>query len=358
MPCSATTFRYAQIFAAQLVRVTAGGLLAGLVLVGSAQAAGPLWVTKLLHQLPRTEEEFAAAHAGSKNSCIQVPAGDRHEVPAYAEQTVYDVTVKENGQSVPKKLKYDFGRFNVLSIGLTLRPEDEADLPSVSKARILSKVGTNYILIQVRAHRDAETGHAYLYYKPFAAVGAFGKGDEAQEFEPLMETSVRDTRALGLWSKPGTKPSAESMRTLVILNKDLMRYEQPDGSHKDLVDFEFVFVRARIEGEDVKLHTFVTSHDRAHLHYMHPWAAENLEACSLVHKIYFTEYTAAKQSPSAKVTREVRINSRAQWPVEQLNKFAASQGWSGGLWDNLDGVLDAAIDGKLPVPAAAAAAGN
>ncbi len=327
-----------------------GGGLACLMAALAAtpgRAAGPLWVTKLITALPRTEEELAAAHTGSKNSCIQVPAGDPHEVKQFEGETVYDVTVKENGQAVAKKLEYGFSRLNVLSIGLGLLPEDEADLPAVSKNRILSKVGTNYILIQIRVHRERETGNTYLYYKPFAAVGAFGKGPECQEFEPLMETSVRDTRGLGLWSRPGQKPSAEGMRTLVLLNKDKMRYPQPDGTNKDVVDYEFVFIRARLDGDEATLHTFVTSDDRAFLHYMNPWGAEDLKSCSLVHTIYFTEYTAAKQSPSAKVTKHVKINSRARIPAAQLHEFAAAQGWSGDGWDNLEPILDAVIDGKL-----------
>lgn len=324
--------------------------LAVALLPSPAWAAGPLWVTKLIHQLPRSEEELAAAHTASKNSCIQVPAGDPHEITDFSGETVYDVTVKENGQPVAKKLDYAFSRRNVLSIGLGLLPEDENDLPSVSKNRILSKVGASYILVQVRVHRERETGHTYLYYKPFAAVGAFGKGEECQEFEPLMETSVRDTRGLGLWSKPGTKPSAEGMRTLVLLNKDKMRYPQPDGTNKDVADYEFVFIRARVNGDDVQLHVFVTADDRANLHYMNPWGTDKLDSCSLVHTIYFTEYTAAKQSPSAKVTKHVKINSQKQIAVVKLNEFANAQGWQGDAWDNLEGILDAVIDGKLAAP--------
>lgn len=348
MPETAPRTPVCHIFLGRFVRGLAAMVCLTAVLHAErGRAGGPLWVTKLIHALPRSNQEAADAHAASKNSCIQAPAGDPHEVNGFEGETVYDVTVKEDGQPVAKKLKYDFCRINVLSIGLGLRPEDENDLPAVSKSRILSKVGKNYILIQVRVHRDRETGATYLYYKPFAAVGWFDKGAECQEFEPLMETSVRDTRGLGLWTRPGAKPSAEGMRTLVLLNKDKMRNPQPDGTNKDVLDYEFVFIRAKINGDDVQLHTFVTSEDRTNLNYMNPWGVEDLQSCSLVQTIYFTEYTAAKQSPSAKVTRHVKINSRLRLPVAQLDEFTKSQGLSGDAWDNLDTVLDAVIEGKL-----------
>lgn len=313
-----------------------------------ARAAGPLWVTKLVHEIPRTDDECAAAHAASKSSCIQVPAGDPHELTGFAGETTYEVTVKEDGQAVPKKLAYDFDRLNILSIGLKLRPEDEPLLPSVSKGRILGKVGLNYILIQLRVHRDREHGNIYFYYKPFAAVGNYATPGEAQNFEPLMEDSVRETRGLGLWCQAGTKPSAEQMRTFVALNKDTMRHQLDGGAHEDKTDYELVLARLRVVGDRPEVHTFVSADDRKQLHYMQPARPPAETAgCSLAHTIFFTQYTAAKQSPSAKVTFHVDINSRGGATMEELDQYAASAGWTGDAFDNLSDTLDALIDGKI-----------
>src|SRR5690606_30413680 len=130
----------------------------------------------------------------------------------FAGKTEYDITVREGGEAVAKKLPYEYSRLGVISYGLELEPADEANLPTVSRGRILSKVNGNYISIQLRLQRDPATGNVYLYYKPFAAIGAYG-ADTTQEFAALMEDSVRNCRGVGLWVAKGEKPSAEAFRT-------------------------------------------------------------------------------------------------------------------------------------------------
>jgi hypothetical protein len=63
--------------------------------------------------------------------------------------------------------------------------------------------------------------------------------------------------------------------------------------------------------------------------------------------MYFTEYSAAKQSPSAKALRKTIFNSQASFTLSQLDEYAASAGWEGDALDNLSATLDAIIDGKL-----------
>ncbi|MBX3413131.1 MAG: hypothetical protein KF708_10620 [Pirellulales bacterium] len=320
-----------------------------LLLSAPAQAADtPLWVAKTITKLPRTHEELAAAHAASKAASIQVAVGDPLEIEDFAGKTEYDVTVTEKGKKVAKKLPYDYSRLGVVSYGMQLTPEDQEKLPSVSKSRILSRVGGNYISIQLRVHRDQSTGHVYLYYKPFAAIGTYGQPG-AQEFAALMEDSVRDCRGLGLFVGPGEKPSAEAFRTFVGINRDTLAKPNPTGGDPILEPhYELFFVRARVNGDQVELHSFNTSEYMTRLNYLRPYKSpETLAESDIDSTIFFTAYTAAKQSPSAKAAWQIDIRPRSYFEIAQLDEFAKSQGMQGDFLDNLTAVLDAIIDGKV-----------
>lgn len=330
-----------------------GLALAALLCLAStaiARAESPIWITKLCPRVPITHEALAAAHAESKNSCIQVPTGDPLEVTGFAGITEYGVTLLENGQRVAKQLPYDFSRLSAVSIGMQLLPPDQEQLPSVSKQRILKRVDGNYIIVQVRVHRDRASGQVYLYYKPFAAIGGFNE-TAALEFAPLMEDSVREVRSLGLFLRPGQTPTADQLRTLVAVSRDTILLTEPDGSGepKPREHYELMFVRARVEGEAVTLHTFVTNEFRTIVNYLRPYETPtSSDRCDLRNTIYFTEYTAAKQSPSKKVTRDVRILSRSRYALSALDEYAHQQGWSGDALENLTETLDAIIDQRVP----------
>ena len=107
-------------------------------------------------------------------------------------------------------------------------------------------------------------------------------------------------------------------------------------------------VRARVDGDHVELHTFVTHDFRRQLCYLEPYREpQSRDECGVVGRVFFTQYTAAKQSPSAKATRGSKLNARACLNIEDLNRYAMSQGWEGTGLDNLDQLLDAIIDAKL-----------
>lgn len=319
----------------------------------ASQAAGPVWVTKLCARIPRTEEELAAEHAGSRNSCIQVPVGDPLEVRDFTEPTVYDISVTKGGEKQRLKLEYDLCRLNAMTIGLRIPPEEESQLPAVSKPSIRRRLNHNYIAIQARVHRDREHSQTYVYFKPFACVGRYGNLEATHEFSPLMEDSVRDMRAIGLFVPEGEKPSAEQLRTLVCVNRDQMMLPDAQGQVTSQVHYELVFVRARVEGNQVTLHSFVTNEYRRRLHYLQPAdAPADRRSCSMVHTLRFTEYTAAKQSPSAKVTLEVTFNSRGYWELNALDRWVADAGLKGDAYDHVTQVLDAIIDGKIPADGA------
>jgi hypothetical protein len=320
-------------------------------------AAGPRWVTQLVRKLPRDVEEVERAFETSRNASIQVSVGEPMEICDLSQETVFDVTV--GGKK--DKLKFQFGRVGALTFGLEVSPADQLNLPAVSKGRIMKRVTENYISIQVRPQRDVQTGAIYLYYKPFAAIGSYLEPD-TQEFSPLMEDSVRDFRGLGLFVPPEAPINAENLRTFVGVNKTMITDEKdPDAPKPALFpNYEFVFVRARIEGEKVELHSFLTNEHRRVLHYLKPYVPpRSPDECSIKSVLLFTAYSVAKQSPSAKAIRRAFTHSRASYALDELNAYAAAQHWQGDALDNLTALLDAIIDGKLtkqPVASPAAAA--
>ena len=310
-----------------------------------ASAAAPQWVAQILRKVPRTQEEMAAAFDKSKNSSVQVGVDEPMETPNFEGETSYDVTVGGKKES----LKFAYSRLPILSYGMEVAAQDQESLPTVSKNRILTRVSTDYISLQIRVHRDLASGAVYLYYKPFAAVGKYA-GGPTQEFAPLMEDSVRDVRGLGLFIKPGEKVEAANLRTFVACNKTIIVEEGQETAAKPATKphYELQVIRARIDGDKVALHTFVTNEYGKRFHYVKPYETpKDRDACDVKSVMYFTEYTAAKQSPSAKALRQTIFNSRASFSLEQLDAYAKSAGLEGDALDNLTAVLDAAIDGKI-----------
>ncbi len=308
-------------------------------------AEKPVWVAKVLRKLPRDEAAMATAHKKSRDAAVQVIAGDPLQVFDFAENTSYGVTV--GGKKL--QLPYRYSRLGALTYGMQLTPEDQASLPSVSKRRILRKVNGNYISLQLRVQRDEATGNVYLYYKPFAVVGAYGNAERSQEFSPLMEDSVRDVRGVGLFVKPGTPPSAEAFRTFVAINKNTLAIDSPDSDEPVLKPhYEFFFGRLRVDGDAMQLHVFGTTQHRTQLNYFQAYSAPTTpEECMMLSTIFFTEYTIAKQSPSAKAARDVVVQRRRQISLDDADAFATEKGYEGDAWDNLTAILDAIIDGDL-----------
>ncbi|MGD9648754.1 MAG: hypothetical protein AB7U73_23790 [Pirellulales bacterium] len=311
----------------------------------SRAAEAPRWVAQVLRRVPRTEAEVAAAFNASRNASVQVAVGDPMELPGFDQETDYDVSI--GGKRA--KARFQYARIPVFTYGLALTEADQQNLPAVSKNTILERINDNYICMQIRVHRDMETGAVYLYYKPFAAVGSYTKPG-TQEFTPLMEDSVHDCRGIGLFLKPGTPVTAEAFRTFVAVSKSMAVVDEdrdaPEPRERE--NYEFFIVRGRADGDRLALHAFATDQDRTLLHYVKPFSPPTgPNDCSVKSTMLFTEYTVAKQSPSAKVIRFISLNERLSVPVAELDKFVASEGLQGDAWDNLTYVLDAIIDGKV-----------
>jgi hypothetical protein len=325
----------------------------GLLLPTSALAEFPTSLTRMVRHIPRTESELAAAFAETAdNACSAVPAGESLELLDFTAGPSRSVDFGEGPQTV----MFEACRRGVLSFGLDITPDDQQDLPFLSGGKILECVTANYVCIQARLQRAAD-GAAFLDHRPVAAVGAYTDPQQSQAFLAMMEESIKDVRGLGLFVKPDTAPTAETLRTLVVLHRNRIPASDPRGPADQ---YEFLFVRAQADDASaagaIRLHAFATSEARQRLHFLRPYAAPSkVDECSIKSLIYFTEYGLAGLYPIARAVRGTLVRSQSSYSLDELDRYAASQHLAGGAWNNLTETLDAVIAGRVgkdPPPAA------
>ena len=96
------------------------------------------------------------------------------------------------------------------------------------------------------------------------------------------------------------------------------------------------------------MHAFATSQERRRLHYLKPFNfPKRLEECGIRGTIRFSDYRVANLLPAESVTRRTTVKSQASFSIEELNSYATSAGWSGGVYDHVTKTLDAIIDRKI-----------
>jgi hypothetical protein len=312
-------------------------------------ADAPVWVTKPIHHVPRTIAEVAAAHAQSNDACAQIPADAPLEIGDFASRIAYDVTPEGKGQQPARSCLYAASRRGALSFGLEMSKADQAKLPLLSSSIIMNHINGTYVSIQVRVHRELPDGQPYLHYRPLAAMGVYGKPLKSTSLEELVEESVANVRGLGLFVKPGQPLSAEALRTLVIANKcTVAKVDAASGSTRLIPYYDLFFVRARVDGDKIALHSFATKDELSKLCYVRPYESpDDSTECGVTSTIYFTKYAYAGQYPTAQAARACRYNSQAEFTMAELDRFAAASGWKGDALDNLTDLLDAIIDGRV-----------
>ena len=314
-----------------------------------ARAESPLWVTKLISRVPRTVAEVAEAHAQSNSTCARIPADAPMTIADFSSRITYDVALAGDNQQATRACLYAASRLGALSFGLEMSKADQANLPLLSSSIIMGHINGTYVSIQVRVHRELPDGKPYLYYRPLAAMGVYGKPEKSTTLEALVEESVDNVRGLGLFVKEGQPLAAETLRTLVIANKcTVAKSDAADGSTRLIPYYDLFFVRARVEGDKVSLHSFTTKDELKKLCYLRPYKPpDDSTECGVTSTIYFTKYAYAAQYPTAQAARACRYNSQAEFTVAELNRFATACGWQGDALDNLTDLLDAIIDGRI-----------
>jgi hypothetical protein len=318
-------------------------LMIGLALAATARADSPLSALKTIRVLPRTESEIATAHEQSRGqACEHLAAGEALEITSFYPEFVGDRLSKRD-------LPVPTSRRAIFTVGTEMADEDRADLPTLTKGKILEYLGAHYVCIEVRVQRDLDSGELYLHHRPLAATATFSGSRLTKEFTDMVSDSVQNMRSLGLLVPAGAKQTARSYRTLVLVHKSMMGTTQTRrASERAKPIYELIFVHGRPTGKGIELHAFATSQQRRLLCYLRPFTyPKRTEDCGIRGKIRFTKYVASLL-PTESVTRGTTARAQANFSIETLNGFAASEGWSGGAYDHIPQILDAIIDHRIP----------
>ena len=118
--------------------------------------------------------------------------------------------------------------------------------------------------------------------------------------------------------------------------------------------YEYIFIMARpVAGSDagdagaVDLAVFVTSANRQMLHVIgRRRAPRSVTACDVQAQVAFTKFAAGGLVPEEAQATDYTVRGRRRFPVEQLRRYSAGQGW-GDVWQHLELLLPAIEDRKL-----------
>ncbi|MGE0607035.1 MAG: hypothetical protein AB7O62_08070 [Pirellulales bacterium] len=319
-------------------------LVLALLATNRGRAEGPSVASHIIHTIPLAEDELVAAHKGSKYMCRTLAEGEPLQIHQFAGKETLRLADKNGTAAVP----FSYSRVEALNLGLDMLAADRKALPFFSGGIIQGHLDTEYISIQVQVLKDSRSGAIYLHHQPFGAIALYSDRLKTHEFTEQSKTSAQDFRGLGLYIKPGQPETPENARTLVATNMATMvTGTDKDGKPITTDCYELVMVRAEVNGDDVTLHAFGTSHTRTQLHYLQqidqPTKADD---CSVKTILIFTQYKLAGQVPVTSASRDAKYHGRGTYELDDLDKFAAKQGWKGGWLVNLTETLDAIIAGQ------------
>ena len=303
------------------------------------------WV-KTVRVLPVTNFELAAAHdQASGEACEPVPGGEAREITSFAPY----LTQRDYREFSDGRVTAVSSRQHIFSVGFDMLDSDRSRLPHMSGGAIARYLNGQFVTLQVRIQKDLISQALHLHHRPLAAVASFQQRRLTQDPTEALARSLRNYRSLGLFLADGMPATNENLRTLVLLHKS--EREAVGGSSETTGKYEFVFVRALDDSVSARLrcHTFATSDDRTVLHYLQSCEdPPRPDSCSIKTMLHFTEYADHGLRPVASVSRGSIFNDQAKYSMDSLNRYAQSQGWAGGAFDNLTKTLDALIDRKVP----------
>lgn len=305
-------------------------------------------VSRIIRDIPATEDEVVSAHEGSKWMCRTLEPGEPLEIAGFSRKATLALPDNGGKNSAAANVVFDYSRLEALSLGLDMEKADRGNLPLFSGGIIQRHLDSEYISIQVQVLRDPRSGAIYLYHRPFAAILHYKDRKNTHDFTDQSRASAQDFRGLGLYIKPGDEITPENARTFVATNKcTLVKGQDASGKVKTADTYDLVMVRARVVDDEVTLHSFGTSEDRTRLHYLQQITLpKSADDCSVKTLLIFTEYKLAGQVPVASATRYAKYHGRGSFEIDDLHAFAEQQGWQGGALVNLTETLDAIIDGQ------------
>lgn len=324
--------------------ILAGSLLSSCGLYGFDEFGDLKTISKLPMSAREIDIEFQRSRS---ESCELISKGESLEVSSYASVlTERDRKEGNQRQLIPSS------RRDLFTVGLEFERRDEADLPALSRGTIVEYLKDHYVSIQGRIRRDLLDRKLYYHHRPLALTAQYRGSKMTQSFESIVASSMREFHSLGLFVPSDTRlKTPENYRTIVLLFRSEM---MSLGGRTSRESFEYALIRGREEeGADereLRPHVFVTSQERTKLEYLRPARRPLSPAgCGVLGRIAVTKFDSAGIYPQASATRSYRLDSQSVWDVEQsLDIYCQQQQWRGGFAENVSGVLDAIIDGRLP----------
>lgn len=302
---------------------------------GQLNAADEFSDIKVVRSLPSKSSDLESLHRNSSgNQCEPIADGQSLETTTFGIIKTARESLDKNPQPAVRQ--------SIISVGLTMDNSDKSDLPTPIRGKILEYMEDHYVSIQVRVRRDLVSNKLFFHHRPLAATANFRGSKVTQPFEHLVTTAVRDFRSVGLFSKVREDRKPEDLRTLVLIFKNtVIKSGTRTGSQ-----IEYAFIRGREGNKPDRLtnHVFVTSNDRTQLVYLNPYARPSRpDDCSIRGSIVITEFDKLFY-PKESATRSYRLDAKRIFPMENIDAYCKKHDLDGGIYENLDTVLDVLID--------------
>lgn len=304
---------------------------------------------KIIRSLPRSTTELERAHRASQSdSCERIPEGQSLEITNFTtflterDKTILNKRDKRDGIPARSLLA---ARHSVLSVGLIMENTDRSTLPILSRNSILDYLDKNYVAIQLRVRRDLDR-KLYFHHRPLAVTAQYKGTKLSQKFEPIVKKAISDFHSIGIFTKVTERLKPENLRTIVLLFKNSVL--KPGLRTAD--QFEYAFVRGREGKNETRLdtHVFVTSNDRTLVTYLNTYVPPiSPNSTSIRGSIVITDFDSKDIYPRESATRSYRLDAKRAYSMSSIDAFCKDKSLPGGIYENLETVLDALIDEQI-----------
>lgn len=296
---------------------------------------------KIIRSLPRSTTDLERAHRTSQSeACERISEGQSLEVTSFT--TILTERDKRDGI---RARPLPAARHSVMSVGLIMENSDRSTLPILSRSSILDYLDKHYVAIQLRVRRDLDK-KLYFHHRPLAVTAQYKGSKLTQKFEPIVANAIRDFHSIGIFTKVTERLKPENLRTIVLLFKNSVL--KPGLRTAD--QFEYAFVRGRQGKNETRLdtHLFVTSNDRSQVTYLNSYVPPiSPNSTSIRGSVVITDFDSKGIYPRESATRSYRLDAKRIYSMTSIDAFCKENGLPGGIYENLDTVLDALIDEKI-----------
>ena len=300
---------------------------------------------KRIGRLPVSEMGIRNAFENAQGDvCEVVGEGEPLELSA-------PIRYLTNRDRKQKKPPLPASRTGFLSIGLELLDSDRADLPVLSRSRVVEYLDSHYVLLETRVRRDLLDRKPYYHHRPIALTARYTGPRISVALEPMVVQTTRNIRSLGVFvDSDAAIRKAEQLRTLVLIYlNEIERSSVDSNTPRRSEQYEWVFVRGVESASNQSLvpHVFVTEENRTKLVYLHQFQLPaRVERADVIGRIAITGFDRSGIYPESYVTRSYQLQRRLSFDWEELN-IECMRIHGGGLESHLNQMLDAIISGQI-----------